>query len=298
MPITFAFVGPGRVGASLARRWALAGMECLGAVGRDAARTEDALAFVGAGRPLSPFELGESAAVVLLTVGDSALPGVVEDLVAARAVRPCSLWLHTSGLFGADVLAPVAAAAARVAALHPLVPIPDREQGCKALSGEAALVEGPAAARHLLRTLCRRAGLHPVEVTGPIDRAAYHAACALAANGTTGLLGLAARTMERALGVDADRASSLVAGLARAACQRVGLEGAANALSGPVLRGDTEAVRVHLDAIARTGGAVGEDAYRAVMRLVLSLARQRGLAADAAEEVERLLSAPLGGVHG
>jgi predicted short-subunit dehydrogenase-like oxidoreductase (DUF2520 family) len=298
VPISFAFVGPGRVGASLARRWVLAGMDCVGAVGRDRARTEEALAFVGGGRFLEPFELGDSPAVVLLTVSDASLPGVVERLVAERAVRPCALWLHTSGLHGADVLEPAAAAGARVAALHPLVPIPDREQGCEALSGEAALVEGPASARHLLRTLCRRAGLHPVEVAGPVDRAAYHAACAMAANGTTGLLGLSARIMGKALGIDADRASGLVSGLARAACQRVALEGAARALSGPVLRGDAATVRMHLDVLARTGECGGDDAYRSVMRLALGLARERGLGEAAAGEVERLLSAPLGGVHG
>jgi predicted short-subunit dehydrogenase-like oxidoreductase (DUF2520 family) len=298
VPINFAFVGPGRVGASLARRWSLAGMQCIGAVGRDEEKTLDALAFVGSGRPLAPFELGESAAVVLIAVADQALPEVVDRLVAERAVRPCALWLHTSGVHGADVLAPAAAAGARVAALHPLVPVPDRDQGCEALSGQAALVEGPAAARHLLRTLCRRAGLHPVEVAGPIDRAAYHAACALAANGTTALLGLAAAMMGRALGVDDDRASGLAAGLARAACERVGLEGAVRALSGPVLRGDAETVRQHLEVLARSGDPAGEDAYRSVMRLALGLARQRGLGAAAAAEVERLLHSPLGGVHG
>ncbi len=73
MPINFAFVGPGRVGASLARRWSLAGMQCIGAVGRDEEKTLDALAFVGSGRPLAPFELGESAAVVLIALGASGL---------------------------------------------------------------------------------------------------------------------------------------------------------------------------------------------------------------------------------
>jgi predicted short-subunit dehydrogenase-like oxidoreductase (DUF2520 family) len=298
VPITFAFVGPGRVGASLARRWSLSGMRCIGAVGRDLARTEDALAFVGAGRPLAPCELGETAAVVMLSVADAALPGVVDRLVSERAVRPCALWLHTSGVHGVVVLQPVAAAGARVAALHPLVPIPDREQGCEALSGQAALVEGAPATRHLLRTICRRAGLHAVEVSGPVDRAAYHAACALAANGTTSLLGLAAGMMERALGVDGDRASGLVAGLAKAACERVGLEGAVRALSGPVLRGDAATVAAHLDVFARPTEASGGDAYRSVMRLALGLALQRGLDPDAAVEVERLLNTPLGGVHG
>lgn len=273
-------------------------MDCVGAVGRDPDRTEDALAFVGSGRILEPFELGEGPAVVLLTVSDPELGEVVERLVAQRAVRPCALWLHTSGLHGVDVLAPAAAAGARVAALHPLVPIPDREQGCEALSGEAALVEGAPSVRHLLRTLCRRAGLHPVEVQGPVDRAAYHAACAMAANGTTGLLGLSARMMEKALGIDEDRASGLVAGLAKAACQRVALEGATRALSGPVLRGDAATVRMHLDVLSRAGHTGGEDVYRSVMRLVLELARERGLDEGAASEVERLLGAPLGGVHG
>jgi predicted short-subunit dehydrogenase-like oxidoreductase (DUF2520 family) len=288
LPIPFAIVGPGRVGAALAERWQAAGLRCVGAHGRDAGRAAAFLATVGAGRPLAAAEL-RLAAVVALTVPDAVLPDLCASLAAQGAVRSCALWLHTSGALGLEPLAAAAAQGARIGALHPLAPIPDRSAGARSLQGRYALLEGQPSSLGLLRTLAERAGLRPVEASGPVDRDLYHAACALAANGTTALVGSAAALLERAAGLDPARAAALGGDLAGAACALVAERGAAAALSGPVVRGEADLVARHLAALRARGPLAAAATYTVLMREALRLARERGLAAAAAARIEAVL---------
>lgn len=288
MPNPLAIVGPGRVGAALARRWAAAGVPFLGFLGRDAARTAAALEFVGAGRALEPSDL-EQAAVVGLAVPDDGLDALVGELVGRGAVRRSALWFHTSGAFGLEPLQPLAGAGARIGALHPLGPVPDRAAGVQTLAGRHALIEADENALPLLRQLAKLAGLEPLVADGAVDRPLYHAACALAANGTTALLGLAIELLARAASIPSQRAAAVIGDLGGAAAGLVAERGAADALSGPVARGDAATVVAHLNALARAPRADAGRTYRAVMAGALALARARGLAPELAARIEAVL---------
>ena len=67
----------------------------------------------------TPAEVLARADLVLLTVPDDALPGLVEGLAETGAVRPGQLLVHTSGRYGTKVLDPALRAGALPLALHP-----------------------------------------------------------------------------------------------------------------------------------------------------------------------------------
>ncbi len=284
MSIRIAIVGPGRVGSALGQKWHRAGASLLGFVGRRPETVASALQFCGAGAALGVRDLA-TAHVVVFAVGDEALPAVVRQALAAPP-RPCSLWLHTSGCHDLDVLAP-AAGVARTGILHPALPFPDATAGLQALEGAPAVLSGGLRSLRLLQRLAELLGMRPL-LAGPGDRRLYHAACALAANGSTALFALAERVLAAHGGLGEGDRRDLVAALMGAAVTGSGRRGPALALSGPVLRGDAATVARHLHGLR----AIGDDAllgYRGLMLAALRLAEERGLPADAAERVRRAL---------
>lgn len=275
-------LGPGRVGQALARRWRESGCRLLGFHGGRRASGAAAVRFAG-GRVLPRLRDLAAADVVLVAVPDASLAGVVREAVAADAVRADSLWLHASGSHDLAVLAPLQALGARVGSLHPLLPFPDAQTGYASLPGSAA---GVAAARGGLRrvlAMARRAGLVPIRVDG-VDRARYHAACALVANGLTTLCATAARWLE-----DAPEATALIESLLRGVAAAMAKVGAAGALTGPAARGDVATLRAHLRALAARP-ATEVAIYRTLMQAAAALAAGDGrLPAARARAVRALL---------
>lgn len=267
MSIRIVIVGPGRVGSAMARRLAAAGGNVLGFVGRSTEHTEAAIAFCGTGRSLSWRDLA-AAHVVLFAVGDPELRPAVEAAAAHAAPRACSLWLHTSGRHGLEVFA-AAGSGIRRGALHPVVPIADAASGACAMAGALALIEGDARSERLLRRLCRLLGMVPM-FGGGVDRVLYHAACAMASNGLTALRAAVDRVFAAAGGLTVPQQRLLADALMAAALRASSQVGPANALSGPVRRGDVATVVAHLAAL-QAGVPQASALYRAVMAQALEL---------------------------
>ena len=76
----------------------------------------------------------------------------------------------------------------------------------------------------------------------------YHAAAVLAGNAPLALLAEATRLLE-ATGIDAETAHAALAALLEGAAHNARRAGPAAALTGPVARGDTDAVAAHLEAL-------------------------------------------------
>lgn len=269
MASTLVVVGPGRVGQALARAWREHGAMRVLLLSRHADRA--AARFVGAEVSQDRAVL-RRAVVVLVSVPDPAVAEVVAECAAAGVVRRCALWLHASGSLGVDALEPARACGARVGLLHPLCPFPSPDLGYRHLRGAAATVSGPTESLRLLTLLAKRAGLDPVPLPLDADRARYHAACALLANGVTVLAELATRAFSHDLpAADAKLcADSLLAGAAQA-CRELG---PLAALTGPAVRGDAATLARHLRALGRRD--LARAPYLALMRAAAALGRARG----------------------
>jgi predicted short-subunit dehydrogenase-like oxidoreductase (DUF2520 family) len=209
-------IGPGRAGRSLAIALQRAGWQVVGLLGR--------------GDDLS----GAAGGVDLLVV---ATPDAVIAEVAA-SVQPDdgAVVAHLAGSLGLDVLAPHA----RRGALHPLVALPDPDRGAERLSGAWFAVAGDP----LVQRAASDLGGRWFEVADD-DRAAYHAAAAVASNHLVALMGQVER-IAAGIGVPGEAYLRLAA----ASLQNVAELGAAGALTGPVARGDWTTVARHLAAIA------------------------------------------------
>ncbi len=206
-------VGAGRLGTALTAALGAAGLDVRGPLGRGAS--------------------ADGAATVLLCVPDR------EIAAAAAAVAPGPLVGHCSGATGLAPLAPHEAFS-----LHPLMTVPANASP-GVLSGAGCAVDGTTQrALEVAERLAAVLGMHATRIAEE-DRVAYHAAASIASNFLVTLEGAAERLAATA-GVD----RALLAPLVRAAVEDWAERGAADALTGPIARGDEETVARQRAAVA------------------------------------------------
>lgn len=259
----YGVVGVGRVGAAVAARLLDAERTVAAVTARSETARRRARAFAPGARVGTVAEVVASTDVVVLAVPDDALADVAEQ--AAAHVRPGQVVAHTSGRFGAGVLAACAAAGARAIALHPAMTF----TGAAAHADDRRFAVGVTAApadRELAHDLARVLGGEPVDVAEG-DRIGYHAALS---HGANHLVTLVAQSRDVLAAAGAGQYAELVLRpLLEAALDNALRDGDA-ALTGPVARGDAGTVRAHLDVLA---GTQPEAAYRALATATVERAR-------------------------
>lgn len=175
--------------------------------------------------------------VLFITTPDA----VIAEVAAATPARDGRVVVHLSGSLGLDVLAPHP----RRASVHPMMALPDEETGARRLldHGNFALnASGDPIGTLIVDALGGRA----ITLADDADtRARHHAACCVAGNYVTTVLGLVER-----LAADAGVSVDAYLDLARGAIDNVADLGAAAALTGPVARGDHATVDRHRAVIA------------------------------------------------
>lgn len=269
--LTVGVVGAGRVGPALAASLQLAGHRPVAVSGVSDASRRRAAALLPSVPLVPPAEVMARAELVLLTVPDDALPGLVEGLVETGAVRPGVLLVHTSGRFGADVLAPATRAGALPLALHPAMTFTGTAVDVQRLAGCSFGVTAPEELRLAAEALVIEMGGEP-EWIEEAARPLYHAALALGANH---LVTLVAQSMEllRTAGVAApDRMLGPLLGAALDNALRSGDA----ALTGPVARGDAGTVAAHVAELRRHAPAAVAG-YLAMARTTADRALANGM---------------------
>ena len=223
----------------------------------------------------------EAADLVLLTVPDDVLPGLVEGLAATGAPYAGRLIAHASGAHGIRVLDPATRSGALPLALHPVMTFTGREDDVDKIKGVSFGVTAPDQLRPAAEALVIEMGGEPVFIAEE-NRALYHAALAFAANYLVTIVSQAAGLL-RAAGADSpDRMLGPLLGAALDNALRFGDAG----LTGPVARGDDGTVAAHVAAIAAHEPAA-LPAYRALARLTADRALAAGMLS--ASDAERLL---------
>jgi len=209
---SIALLGAGRLGTALAAALRAAGRDVEGPLGRGAT-------------PQAP--------VVLLCVPDGQIAAAASAIPAGPLVGHCS---------GATGLEPLEGHEAF--ALHPLMTVPPGTAP-EVFRGAGAAVDGSTPRALAVATaLAEALGMRPFRVA-PEDRAAYHAAAAIASNFLVALEGAAER-----LAATAGVGRAELAPLVRAAVETWERLGAERALTGPIVRGDEATVARQRAAVA------------------------------------------------
>jgi predicted short-subunit dehydrogenase-like oxidoreductase (DUF2520 family) len=288
--LTVGVIGAGRVGSALGAALARAGHRVVAACGVSEASRERASKYLP-GVPLTqPADAVARAELVLLTVPDDALPGLVAGLASTGAELSGRLLVHTSGRYGTQVLAPATERGGLPLALHPVMTFTGRPDDIDRLAGISFGVTAPDKLRLAAEALVIEMGGEPVFIREE-DRGLYHAALASAANHLVGLVTEASDLLAAAGVANPGRMLSPLLFAALDNALRLGDAG----LTGPVVRGDVDTVARHVEVLgAASPRALG--AYQALARLIASRSLDAGLLGPAeAQRMLDVLSAPTDG---
>ncbi len=282
-------IGAGRAGTALGAALARAGHAVVAASAVSDASVQRARAAFPGAVITDPGQVLRRADLVLLTVPDDVLPGLVSGLAATGAPVEGRLLAHASGRHGLAVLEPAARRGGLPLALHPVMTFTGRSDDVDRLSGTCFGVTAPEMLRPAAEALVIEMGGEPVFISEE-NRDLYHAALAGAANHLITLVAQAADLLEAAGVTNPARLLGPLLSASLDNALRLGDAG----LTGPVARGDAETVAAHVAALgaAESASPAAVAAYIAMARLTADRALATGLLKPA--DAERLLDV-LGG---
>ena len=205
-------------------------------------------------------DVADRAELLLLTVPDSELSGLVNGLAATGAVRRGTIVAHTSGANGVALLAPLAAHGCIPLAIHPAMTFTGADEDVARLAETCfGITAADDIGYAIAQSLVLEIGGEPFGVREE-DRTLYHAALAHGSNHVVTLIADALMALRAALSgqgllgqelvgdTPGGLAERIIGPLARAALENTLRRGQA-ALTGPVARGDAAAVIAHLAAL-------------------------------------------------
>lgn len=182
--------------------------------------------------------------VLWLCVPDGAIAKAAESLAEAFDGRVA---LHSSGVLTSDELEPFRQAGASVASAHPLMTF---VKGSRPSLAEVSFaIEGDKGAVRLVRRLVRDLGGTPYLI-GKDEKNAYHAWGTFASPLLTTLLATTEQVAALA-GVKATAARRRMLPILRQTVENYAMLGAPAGFSGPIIRGDVETIRRHLEVLQR-----------------------------------------------
>ncbi len=278
-------IGPGRAGVGLALALARAGYS-VRLHGRNKKSLPAPLTLtVGDGRKPPPW-LGEID-VVILTVRDDAITPLATSLANSRAISERHVVLHLSGVQGQEALGPLVTSRAALGSFHPLQTIVEPELAAGRLQGAWAAVEGMPRAVAAGERIAKDLGMRPFRIATKA-KAIYHAGAVFASNYLVVVEAIAQRLLRHAGLSDADAWAALRP-LVEGTFENLSRHEPREALTGPVVRGDTATIVRHLESLAVDDAKL----YRALGRAALELAQKQGMDEATAEKVAEALATDL-----
>ena len=230
-------VGFGRVGSSIAPRFAQAGWR-VSVLPRSSASVRRA---AQQGLHLADHDDLQRATVCFLAVPDREIAHVAQHI--STDLGPKTALVHFSGAMPLSIMR--GSPRRPLGSFHPLAAISD---GLAVLDGHAVAVAADTEPlRALLTRVANAIGMHPLSVPEE-NRAMYHAGALIASGLFVALLDASASALTMA-GLSREEAIAAILPLANSALQGVVQRGLEGGLTGPVVRGDLAVVEAHLAAL-------------------------------------------------
>jgi predicted short-subunit dehydrogenase-like oxidoreductase (DUF2520 family) len=291
---TVAIIGAGRVGSSVGFLLKRAGYGIKGVAARTMESAVRAASFIGQGEAgTDVLPAAAQADIIFITTPDRVIQEVCEKIAGARGFRQDALVVHMSGAHSLGLLDAAGRAGAKRAVLHPLQSLASREQGIRTLPGSYFRVEADPEALETARTLVK--ALNGIELAMPKwsankeSAALYHAGAVAVSNYFVALVHYGLKFYET-LGAEKKEALKAVLPLIKGTLHNIETLGIPDALTGPIMRGDTETVRDHLAAMQKRSPELS-GLYKELARQTVEVARDKGsIDQQKAAELLRLIT--------
>ncbi|MEM9952497.1 MAG: DUF2520 domain-containing protein [Chloroflexota bacterium] len=267
---SISIIGAGKVGSTLARLLFSKGYRIEVIYSRNASHAKNLVQQVHA-KVANQLADVTTADLTILSVSDDAITSVASQLSDSN-------WedkgiIHTSGAHSIDALHPLANSGVMLGSLHPAFPFADVESAINSLIGATFAIEAShPKLYHWLLDLIQALEGHVI-VIPENQKARYHLALAIASNYTVTLYSIA-QTLLQSLTENDLAISNALNTLLHATVDNIKQQGIPDALTGPLVRADTQTIQSHLDAI---DDKQLHQLYLALAQATLPLVTQRGV---------------------
>ena len=289
MKPSFAIIGCGKVGCALARHLKQAGYPLAGLASRSIASAQTAAGQLRVDNYSDKsWEVAASADVVFITTPDDEIEKAASLLAEKQGLKPGAIVLHCSGSQPSTILAVLKPLGVCIGSLHPLQSFASREMQGNPFAAIIAAIEGEPEAVAVATDMAT--ALSATSLTIRTDaKTAYHAAAVVASNYLVSIQDLAFKLLALA-GIPETEAFSVLGPLIQGTVANIKRVGPAKALTGPIVRGDTETVRTHVAEILRMAPEL-LGLYQSLGRHTVGIAETGGnITREKAEELLALLA--------
>ncbi len=241
-------LGAGAVGTALAVGLAEAGYNVTAITSRDAEQARSLAARIGgAMHTRHAGLLVDVADIVFLTVPDDVIGSVAESVPWRSGMAA----VHCSGGTPVSVLECAGEYGAVIGGFHPLYTFPRNAKRPVTLENVTFAIESPSPAlHHQLRDMAHALHGHAIDVNEK-SRALYHISGVIASNYLVAIVAEAASIWAQ-FGYNQSQALQALLPLIRGTVGNIERDGAAAALTGPIVRGDLGTVQAHLEQLQAT----------------------------------------------
>lgn len=285
-PLKISVIGAGMVGTAIGYLLKQAGHCIISFADISPAHLKRAKNYTGAKCFHNSAQAASLADCLLLATPDDRIGAVCAE-IAADCPLPGKKVLHLSGAGGLDLLDAASRAGACVGSIHPLQSFSSIEGAIKNIPGSYFGVTARAGAKKLASGLVGDLGGIPMKVA-PEQKPLYHAAACIASNYLVSLMSVV-ESIYLSIGFSEKDARQAYLPLVYGSLSNIQSQGCAQALTGPIARGDSGTVKKHLDAFASHHPELSS-LYTNMGIIAVQLARQKGaLNTKQANQILKLL---------
>ena len=286
--VSIGFVGAGVLGSGLALALSASGWRVNAIASRTKASAEQAAILIDGCVALeSAQRVADTCDLVFITTPDSAIPEVA-GTVHWRQDQGVT---HCCGAASTELLDAAANTGAAVGAMHPFqtfAAIAGPDQAAERLQGVTFAVSATGWLEEFLPKLAASLGGRGIAIPDGM-RPLYHASAVLSCGYLSTLLD-AAVGLWTSMGFTEEDGIRAAAPLARATIEAIERQGPANAVTGPVVRGDADTVAAHLELLSQHAAHL-LPLYRQLTEASLPLARAKGISERQLAQLRRTIGA-------
>ncbi len=286
--VAIGFVGAGVLGSGLALALSAAGWRVNAIASRTHASAEGAASLIdGCAALESAQRVADACDLVFITTPDSA----ISEVAGSVRWRQDQGVTHCCGAASTELLASAQDTGAAVGAMHPFqtfAAIAGPDQAAERLQGVTFAVAATGWLEEFLPKLAASLGGSGIAIPEGM-RPLYHASAVLSCGYLATLLD-AAVGLWASMGFTEEDGVRAAAPLARATIDAIERQGPANAVTGPVVRGDAETVAAHLELLSQHAAHL-LPLYRQLTEASLPLARAKGIAEPQLAQLRRTIGA-------
>jgi predicted short-subunit dehydrogenase-like oxidoreductase (DUF2520 family) len=222
--------------------------------------------------------------IVAITTQDGAIKDVVNEIHKKAVLLDNKLFFHTSGAHPSSILKPLDEKGATLGSLHPLQTFPDIDSAIRALPGTYIFIEGDERALRTLEVLGKSIGHVAIPIEGK-NKIYYHLCAVFVCNLLCSLLYASEEIMEK-IDIPLEPFFPII----NATLQNIEAKGPLMSLTGPIVRGDSETVEGHIDALKNMN--LHKQIYKTLSLAALDMVKERKIhSQETLDALQRILEA-------